>query len=137
MKKQWGLTRKILNGEKTIETRWYKARYAPWNRIRKGDTVYFKDTGETVTVKARVKKVEQYNNLDAQKIQNILKKYGHADLGTIGIEDAVLEYVNGKKYCVAIYLEKPQAIERFEIDKSGYGMMSAWLCVDDINEIKI
>lgn len=26
MKKSWGLTRKILSGEKTIESRWYRFR---------------------------------------------------------------------------------------------------------------
>jgi hypothetical protein len=33
-------------------------------------------------------------------------------------------------------LKKPQKIEPFEIDKSGFGTMSAWISVDDINKIR-
>jgi len=36
MKRSWGLIPKILSGEKTIESRWYKKRIPPWNRISKG-----------------------------------------------------------------------------------------------------
>lgn len=41
----WNLIPKILSGEKTIESRWYRTRRAPWGGIRAGDTVYFKDSG--------------------------------------------------------------------------------------------
>ncbi|HII29434.1 TPA: hypothetical protein HA317_00010 [Candidatus Woesearchaeota archaeon] len=34
MKKSWGLTRKILTGEKRIESRWYKSRCPPWDKNR-------------------------------------------------------------------------------------------------------
>ena len=56
MRKSWGLTQKILTGQKKIESRWYKNKYRPWNQIQKGDVIYFKDSGEPVTIKATVKK---------------------------------------------------------------------------------
>lgn len=136
MKKSWGLTPKILTGEKTVETRWYRARYAPWNKVKKGDAVYFKDSGEPVTVKTIVSRVEQYENLDKKKTNEILEKYTHKDLGTTDIIPAVRKYTTGKKYCIVIHLRDPQAVEPFEIDKSGYGVMSAWICTDDINRLK-
>lgn len=46
MKPSWKLIPKILSGEKTIESRWYQTRRAPWNGIAAGDVVYFKDSGE-------------------------------------------------------------------------------------------
>jgi len=33
MRKGWGLTGKILTGEKTIESRWYMNRYRPWGAM--------------------------------------------------------------------------------------------------------
>ena len=56
MKKSWKLTEKILSGEKKIESRWYKSKYPPWGKIKKGDIIYFKDSGEPVSIKAKVEK---------------------------------------------------------------------------------
>ena len=103
MKKSWGLTEKILTGEKTVESRQHKSRYAPWNRIKPGDTVYFKDSGEPVPVRAEVVKVLQFDNLTAEKTEQILSEYGKADLGTNHIMPEVREYVSGKNYCVLAY----------------------------------
>lgn len=136
MKKSWGLTPKVLTGEKTVETRWYKARYAPWDKIKKGDAVYFKDSGELITVKATVSKVEQFKNLDERKTGEILKRYSHKDLGTTDIIPAVREHITNKRYCIVIHLRNPQAVEPFEVNKSGYGSMSAWVCTNDINKLK-
>ncbi len=137
MKKSWGLTNKILAGEKTIETRWYKNRYKPWSCIKKGDTIYFKDSGEPVTVKAIVDKVEQYENLTKDKINKLLEKYSSKDLGTDDITKEIKDYVKGKRYTIIIFLKKPTKIEPFSINKSGFGAMASWICVEDVNKIKI
>lgn len=136
MKKSWWLTKKILTGEKTIESRWYKNKYKPFDCIKPGENIYFKDSGEPVTIKAIVKNIEQFENLDENKINEILKKYSHADLWTTEIKQEILDYVQWKKYCIIVHLEKPKLIEPFEIDKTGYWAMAAWICVDDINKIK-
>jgi hypothetical protein len=57
MKKSWGLLSKIISGEKKIESRWYMAKCAPWDRIGAGEIVYFKDSGCPVTIKTKVSKV--------------------------------------------------------------------------------
>jgi predicted transcriptional regulator len=136
MKKSWGLTEKVLTGEKTVETRWYKARYSPWDRVHEGDTIYFRDTGDPVTVKATVSGVEQYADLDERKTREILRKYGHRDLGTTEIKEEAMNYIRGKRYCIIVHLKNPQKIPPFEIDKTGFGAMSAWIAVEDINSIK-
>lgn len=135
MKKSWGLTEKILTGEKTVESRWYKSRYAPWDRIRPGDTVYFKDSGKPVTVKARVVRVLQYDKLTQKKTKQILTNYGKADLGTSNIMPEIKEYILGKKYCILVFLSSPERVQPFEIDKTGYGSMSAWITVDSIAKL--
>ena len=79
MKKSWGLTEKILTGKKKLESRWYKTKYLPWNKIKAGDIVYFKNSGEPVTIKSEVEKVLQFSDLNENKVHEILEKYRNAD----------------------------------------------------------
>ena len=67
MKKSWGLIGKIISGEKKIESRWYKSRRSPWGKIKQGDEVYFKDSGEPVSIKAKVAKVISFADLTPKK----------------------------------------------------------------------
>lgn len=135
MKKEWELTAKILSGEKTIESRWYKARYAPWNRISAGDSVYFMDSGKPVAVAADVEKVIQIADLDPHKVRDILFEFGGRD----GITQEKMTFFNGlfrhKKYCILVFLSNPRSTRPFRIDKSGFGLRSAWICIDDISKI--
>ncbi len=135
MSKPRKLIQKILSGEKTIESRWYKNRYPPWNRIKPGDIVYFKDSGEPVTVKADVEKVLQFDNLNPEKIKYIIEKYG--DKIAIRNRDERSEYYSTRNYCILIFLKNAYSIKPFNIDKTGFGISSAWLCAGDINKIKV
>ncbi len=74
--KKPGLIDKILSGEKNIETRWYKNRFAPWDKVKIGDTIYFKDSGGLVRAKANVTKVLQFADLDINKIGELVNRYG-------------------------------------------------------------
>jgi len=125
MRKSWGLLPKILSGEKTIESRWYKNKSAPWGKIKTGDTIYFKNTGEPVTVKVKVKGVKQIENLNPVMVREILEKYGKEG----GIDDIQKynEMFKDKKYCLLIFLDKPGKIKPFEINKKGFGAMAAWM----------
>jgi ASC-1-like (ASCH) protein len=137
MKKSWRLLPKILSGEKKIESRWYKNMRSPWGKINKGDVVYFKNSGEPITVKALVSIVLHFSGLDYEKIKEILSKYnGNKGLG-VSDPDKYYELFKEKNYCLLIFLENPEKIEPFNIDKTGYGSMSAWITVDDINQIKV
>lgn len=135
MKKLRGLTEKILNGQKKIESRWYMAKRAPWDKIKEDETIYFKDSGEPVSIKAEVEKVFQFSDLNAKKVNNILEKYGDDD----GIEkEKIPEYFErfkNKKYCLLVFLKNPQKIKPFNINKKGFGVMSARIAAEDINKI--
>jgi len=136
MRKSWGLTQKILTGQKKIESRWYKVKYPPWDKIKSGEVVYFKDSGEPVIIKTEVDKVAQFSDLTPEKVKEILYKYGQADgLGIDKIPE-FFEMFKNKKYCILIFLKNPQKIVPFEIDKTGFGAMSAWISVDNVNKIK-
>lgn len=136
MRKSWGLTDKILSGQKKIESRWYSVKCKPWNSIKAEETVYFKDSGGPVRIKAEVSKVLQFTDLNPDKVKEILYKYGRDD----GIElrkiPEFLKRFKDKKYCMLIFLKNPQEIEPFEINKTGFGIMSAWITVDSISKIK-
>lgn len=136
MRKSWGLTDKILSGRKTIESRWYMSRAAPWDRIKPGDKVYFKNSGEPVRVRAEVEKVLQFSDLKPEKVREILDEYGKMD----GIEKADVGKFFGmfkdKRYCMLIFLRDARETEPFEIDKSGFGSMSAWVTVEDVERVK-
>lgn len=132
LSKKRRLLNKILSGEKTIESRWYKFKKPPFGTISIGDIIYFKESGCPVSAKARVKNVLTYNNLTPDGIVEIIKEYG----SQIGIDLNFVEEVKDKRFCVLIFLENPQKIEPFEINKKGYGLMSAWITIDDINKLK-
>jgi ASC-1-like (ASCH) protein len=137
MKKSWKLTEKILSGEKKIESRWYMSKYPPWDKIKSGETIYFKDSGDPVKIKTEVEKVFQFDNLNSKKVKEILNKYGGKD--GIAIEDIpkFFDLFKNKKYCMLIFLKNPKKIDPFEINKKGFGLMASWICIKNINRIKL
>lgn len=138
MRKSWGLTEKILSGEKKIESRWYKNKSRPWGQIGPGETIYFKNTGEPITVKAIVDKVLQFDNLTQEQVREILEKYVKDDgLGIDPIDfEKYYQMFKDKNYCLIIFLKNPEKVKPFKIDKTGFGAMAAWITVDDLNKIR-
>jgi len=137
MKKSWGMIPKIISGEKKIESRWSVRKSIPWGRVKKGDTIYFKNSGGSISAKAKVSKVIEIENLNAIEIKNILTKFGHSDGIAITDYESVYNRVRNAKYCLLIYLKSPQKTKPFNINKKGYGAMSAWISVKQIQTIKI
>lgn len=137
MNKSWKLIDKIISHKKTIESRWYKVKVSPWNKINKGDFVYFKDAGEKVTAKAEVSKVLQFDNLTEEKIKDLINKYGGEGNICFSNSENAFEWAKNKKYCVLIFLENPQRIIPFEIDKKGFGNACAWMTIKNIKDIKL
>lgn len=136
MKKSWGLTERISEGTKTIESRWYMSRYPPWDRIRAGDVVYFKDSGMPVSIKARVAKVLQFGDLTPNRVMRLLGTYGKRD----GIERSeVKRYFSlfkNKRYCILIFLKDIERIRPFNVNKAGFGAMASWITLGGIDRIK-
>jgi len=129
LSRQGKILSKILSGEKTIESRWYKHRRNPWNTIAAGETVYFKESGEPVSATAIVDEVMQFQDFDAEAL---IDKYGPK----IGVDSSFARQVADKRYCILIFLKNVRNIDPFTIDKTGYGLMSAWLCVDDVSVLR-
>lgn len=132
LSKKRKLLSKILSGEKKIESRWYKFKRPPFGSIFKGDVIYFKESGEPVSVKAKVEKIQTYDNLNPPLINKIIAEYGTL----IGINSSFIQEVKDKRFCILIYLNSVQKIEPFEINKKGYGLMNAWISIEDINKLR-
>ncbi len=137
MKKSWGLLPKILSGEKVIESRWYLNKSAPWGKIKMGDKIYFKNSGEPVTAEAVVSKVLEFESLTPKKVEELLLRYGNRDGVSVENMDQYFKLFKNKKYCLLIFLKNPKEIRPFNINKRGFGSMAAWISVSDIKTIKI
>lgn len=120
----------ILEGKKTIESRWYQTKRTPWDNIKAGDIIFFKDSGEPVTARADVEKVLQFELAD-RPAEEIIKEYGKR----ICINSS--KGLENKNYCILVFLKNPKRITPFSVNKKGYGLMSAWIAVDNIKKLII
>lgn len=136
MNKSWKLLPKILDGRKTVESRWSKFKIAPYGKIKVGDKVFFKNSGESVTVLSEVEKVLQFEKPTSEKIKEIIKKYGGEGKICFSNEENAYNWAKEKKYCTLIFLKNSKRIKPFAIDKKGYGNACAWMCVGDIDRVK-
>lgn len=126
---------KILSGEKTIESRWYMNRIDPIDKIKAGDVIYFKNAGKPVTAMAEVSDIQQYCSFNNEFVRGLIKEYGNR-IGLNGRKKEFFEQVKNKKYCMLAFLENVRTIEPFNINKKGYGVSCAWICVDNVDKIK-
>ncbi len=132
LSKERKLLAKIISGEKTIESRWYKFKRTPYQNISAEEVIYFKESGMPVTARAKVNKVLFFDDLNPEKVTQILEEYGTQ----IGIPVSYASNLIGKNFCTLIFLEDVEQIEPFDIDKKGYGLMSAWITVENIDALE-
>lgn len=137
MKKSWRLLSKIASGNKIIESRWYTRKVDAWGKVSAKDTIFFKNSGEPITLRAEVNYVLQFQNLTPTKVQELLDMYGVHD----GINEeelpAYYELFKDKKYCILMFLTDVRPVRPFHISKAGFGAMSAWVTVEDVDTLKL
>ncbi len=122
---------KIIKGERTIEPVFTREEKPPFNSISVDDTVYFKIKNGFAIAKAKVTKVENYDNLTPDKATQIIEE--HKD--NIKPTDILYERDIYYKYATLIWLEKLYEIKPFRV-KSPHINPSNWLCIEDINKIR-
>lgn len=137
MRKDWNLIPLILANKKTVETRWYMTKRAPWGRIEKNDWIYFKDSGQPITARAKVKNVTQME-IDSEFERELwINKLWEQDLVHKQDLPKLQAYARDKRFLVAIYLKAAEATPPYQIDKSGFGLQSAWITLPSIFDIVI
>ena len=134
MDKSWNLIPKIISGQKTIESRWYQTKRAPWNKISTDDQIYFKNSSDVVSAMATVSKVLQFELHTKQDIQNILDQYGNK---ICLVNTNIKTWGRLPKYCILMFLTNSRSIKPFLIDKTGFGSATAWLTLPNIKQIKL
>jgi len=68
----------LLDGEKTIESRFSKVRCAPYGQITEGDLVFCKESGGPVRGQFIAGPVLSFHNVDDRKMREIAAQYGTA-----------------------------------------------------------
>jgi ASC-1-like (ASCH) protein len=123
---------KILSGEKTIESRRTLTKRAPYGKIATGDIVYFKDSGEPVSARARVKDVKFFCDPGIPTLKRIVRDYGRR----ICLKpDFDVKKVRAK-YITLVFLQDVEPVKSFRIDKSGFGNANAWLVVQSVDSLR-
>lgn len=134
MTPSWKLIPKILSGEKSIESRWYQTRRAPWNKVTIGDRVFFKDSGKSITASAIVSRVWQFEIGTTIEAEKIVAEFGQR---ICIINPNIKTWGKAPKYCILIELGDPKSIPPFTINKEGFGAGVAWITVDSIEAIRL
>ena len=114
----------VLNGEKTIESRWSMNKIAPYKKVNIGDEILLKLTGQPATATAKVKDVKYYE-LTPEIVEEIRIKYGK-QIGTDKFEN--WESTLKKKYCTLIWLCDVKIIKPLEVPRSNG---SGWILLKD------
>lgn len=65
----------ILDGKKTIESRFSKVRCAPYGAVKEGDIVLMKEVGGLVLGEFTIARVETFSNLNEDSINELAEKY--------------------------------------------------------------
>ena len=103
----------ILDGRKTVESRFGVHRCAPFDRVSAGDVILLKRSGGPVVGVAFAGKA-RYFELDADKLEDIRERYAARIYAE---DDEFWEARAEKRFATLIDIDEVATIETFEIDK--------------------
>ncbi len=109
----------MLEGKKTIESRFSKNKIIPYEKIDKNDIVIVKKSGREVVAFFRVSQVFFFD-LGKVNITEIRKKYEKE----ICVDESFWIEKKHSRYATLIFLEKLQKLDPFSISKKG---MQTWI----------
>jgi predicted transcriptional regulator len=112
-----GLAEAVLNGRKTVDFRFSKAKIAPYLKLQKGDIVLIKNVSEPVIGQVEVDNVLYFDNLSGGQLRKIKSEY----LEDSAIDQASFDnYRAGSKYFSIIFFKHPRRfICPLKTDKKG------------------
>jgi hypothetical protein len=102
----------VLDGRKTVESRFGRNRCAPFDQVRQGDIILLKQIGGPVCGLVLAKQAWFYE-LHHQSIDNIREQYGD----TICADDSFWESKRDAQYATLIELAEPISIEAMPCSK--------------------
>lgn len=96
----------ILNGSKTIESRFSKIKKIPFNSVHKNDIILFKGVSSKIIAVSLVKRVESFSNLNPQKIDKIITKYNKG----LTTQENFIKSKLKSKYGTIIFITKTERL---------------------------
>ncbi len=111
---------KILGGEKTVESRFSRVKSLPYGQVIAGDTIYFKLSGGPVLGRARVAAIQEYENLNPRRIEELARQYERELAISVDFLARKLE----SKFASLIFLEQIEPCEPFSFKQEG---RSGWI----------
>lgn len=112
--------RAILDGRKTIESRFTRNRRAYWRKILHGDRLFIKQSSGPVCATAEVMKVRYYEGLTPEKIERLKCQHNRQILGA----DDYWQNKTDRPYGVLVWMDNIKSIKPIWIDKRDW---RAWV----------
>lgn len=100
----------ILEGRKTIEGRFSKVRCAPFGVVKEGDTVLMKDSGGPVRGSFIVAKVESFDDLTSEKLEDLKAHY--SDPLCAEADSQYWERRRSCRYATMLHVTQPRRLEQ-------------------------
>ncbi len=114
----------ILEGRKTIESRFTMNRRSYWEKILYGDRLFLKQSSGPVCATAKVTKVRYYENLRPEKIERLKGQYNQHIQGA----DDYWQSKNDCRYGVLVWLGEVKPIKPVRIAKKDW---RAWVVLSE------
>ena len=96
----------VLDGKKSVESRFSVTRCAPYSQITKGDVVFVKESGGPVKAVAEVGSVWFYQ-LNPKELELIKKRFGRS----LCVDDVFWQVKAGSLYATLMWFSKVREIE--------------------------
>lgn len=109
----------MLEGKKTIESRFSKNKIAPYEKITKDDIVFVKKSGGNVIAYFTIKEV-LFFDLKETPIEQIKEKYNK----DLCLDDTFWENKKECKFATLIFIDQLIKVKPFSINKKG---MQTWI----------
>ena len=123
-----GWSELILDGKKTIESRFSQNRCAPFGKVNKGDIVYMKESAGLVKGMFRVAKVETFENLRQTEITVLYREYRDQIFISFGTDNEPPKKWLSSKHATLIHIHSPVKFDTpFSFPKRD---SRAWVVLD-------
>lgn len=97
----------LLDGTKTIESRFTKTRCAPFNQVREGDLIYLKESGGLILGSVVADRVDTFENLTKEETYALFKRYKERIFTDNLHFNTIPVHWNKARYATLIHVRKP------------------------------
>jgi hypothetical protein len=121
--------RKLLSGEKRIESRFSRVKCPPHGRVRRGDRIHFKESGGPVRCVVAVAETATFRLNGPEDVESLRRIYGRWILAN----DAYWEAKRESRWATLICLEPIRRHAPYLIEKRD---RRPWILLDDVSILR-